>query len=152
VKARRRGAASFFDRVYEVVRTIPAGEVLTYGQVARALGVPRGARAVGWALRALHGREAARTPWHRVVGAGGRISPRAGAGPLLQRRRLQAEGVRFRNGRAVILSKGALRRAPATPAAPAAGAERDSFARGRWRNEAPGRGRLMKTPPRASRE
>jgi methylated-DNA-protein-cysteine methyltransferase-like protein len=93
---------NFFDRVYEVVRAVPAGTVMTYGEVARALGSTRGARAVGWALRALRGREADRTPWHRVVGAGGRISPRAGAGPLLQRRRLQAEGVRFRNGRVVL--------------------------------------------------
>jgi methylated-DNA-protein-cysteine methyltransferase-like protein len=102
VKARRGSAASFFGRVYEIVRTIPAGEVVTYGEIAQALGVPRGARAVGWALRALHGREAARTPWHRVVGAGGRISPRAGTGPLLQRRRLEGEGVRFRNGRVLL--------------------------------------------------
>lgn len=102
MKARRSGAATFFDRVYEIVRAVPAGQVVTYGEVARALGIPRGARAVGWALRALSGREAERTPWHRVVGAGGKISPRAGAGPLLQRRRLLAEGVRFRDGRAVL--------------------------------------------------
>ena len=43
----------FFERVYEAVRAIPRGRVVTYGQVARLVGVPRGARAVGWALRAL---------------------------------------------------------------------------------------------------
>jgi len=43
-------------------------------------------------------------PWHRVVGAGGRISPRGGAGPALQRRRLRAEGVVFR-GQAVDLRR-----------------------------------------------
>src|SRR5947207_9679344 len=89
----------FFERVYEAVRAIPRGRVATYGQVARRLGMTRGARAVGWALRALGERRARRVPWHRVVGAGGRISPRAGAGPLLQRRRLRAEGVAFRGGR-----------------------------------------------------
>ena len=86
----------FFARVYALVREIPRGRVATYGQVAVLLGVPRGARAVGWALRALPAAQAARVPWHRVVGAGGRISPRAGPGPQIQRRRLRKEGVRFR--------------------------------------------------------
>jgi methylated-DNA-protein-cysteine methyltransferase-like protein len=96
----------FFERVYQAVRAIPRGRVATYGQVARALGVPRGARAVGWALRALPRRLAARVPWHRVVGQGGRISPRAGAGPLLQRRRLRAEGVAFRGERVDLMKHG----------------------------------------------
>jgi len=68
------------------------------------VGVPRGARAVGWALRALSPAQARLVPWHRVVGAGGRISPRAGAGPELQRRRLRAEGVTFR-GAAIDLRR-----------------------------------------------
>jgi methylated-DNA-protein-cysteine methyltransferase-like protein len=88
----------FFERVYEVVRAIPRGRVATYGQVAHLLGVPRGARAVGWALRALDPRGERAVPWHRVVGAGGRISPRGGSGPVRQRRRLAAEGVAFRAG------------------------------------------------------
>jgi methylated-DNA-protein-cysteine methyltransferase related protein len=90
------GGDGFFARVYALVARIPRGRVATYGQVAVLLGVPRGARAVGWALRVLDPRQA--VPWHRVVGAGGRISLRAGAGPLVQRRRLRAEGVRFRAG------------------------------------------------------
>ena len=86
-------------RVYAAVRRIPRGRVATYGQVALLAGTPRGARAVGWALRALRGRQASRVPWHRVVGAGGRLSPRAGGGEALQRTRLLAEGVAFRRGR-----------------------------------------------------
>ncbi len=89
----------FFRRVYAQVREIPHGRVATYGQVAALLGVPRGARAVGWALRALLDDEEGSVPWHRVVGAGGGISPRAGPGPRIQRRLLEAEGVGFRSGR-----------------------------------------------------
>jgi methylated-DNA-protein-cysteine methyltransferase-like protein len=87
---------SFFARVYALVRRVPRGRVVTYGQVAAMLGVPRGARAVGWAMRALPEELGARVPWHRVVGAGGRISPRGGPGPEIQRRRLRAEKVAFR--------------------------------------------------------
>lgn len=97
-------ADTFFSRVYAAVRAIPMGRVATYGQVAAVVGVPRGARAVGWALRALRGKDARHVPWHRVVGAGGRISPRAGRGPALQRTRLRAEGVRLR-GAAVDLAR-----------------------------------------------
>jgi len=93
------GAAGFFARVYAAVRSIPRGHVATYGQVALWLGAPRGARAVGWALRALRPENEACVPWHRVVGRGGRISLREGAGPRLQVRRLRAEGVRFVEGR-----------------------------------------------------
>ena len=88
-----------FARVYALVARVPRGRVVTSGQVAVLLGVPRGARAVGWALRARPEEKAARTPWHRVVGAGGRISPRGGPGPEIQRRRLRAEGVRLVAGR-----------------------------------------------------
>jgi methylated-DNA-protein-cysteine methyltransferase related protein len=104
-----RGAEpSFFDSVYRAVRRIPRGRVATYGQLARWLGVPRGARAVGWALRALSPRRAASVPWHRVVSAGGRIASRAGAGPELQRRKLRAEGVRFTRGRVDLARHGLL--------------------------------------------
>jgi len=94
----------FFRRVYDVVRAVPPGRVVTYGQVARVLGVPRGARAVGWALRVLPASLGRRVPWHRVVGAGGRISPRLGPGMATQRRRLRQEGVRFK-GERVDLSR-----------------------------------------------
>lgn len=100
--------SGFFATIYEVVRAIPKGRVATYGQVARLAGLARGARAVGWALRALSARIEGRVPWHRVVGAGGRISPRPGPGPQIQRRRLEKEGVRFRRGRVDLTRHGLL--------------------------------------------
>lgn len=92
------GTRGFFRRVYRVVRLIPRGQVATYGQVALLAGTPRGARAVGWALRALDEAAAETVPWHRVVNSSGGISPRPGLSPEVQRRRLRAEGVRFHKG------------------------------------------------------
>jgi methylated-DNA-protein-cysteine methyltransferase-like protein len=79
-----------FELVYALVREIPRGKVASYGQVARWLGWPRGARTVGWALRALHTDE---VPWYRVVNAQGRVSLRDDEG--LQQALLEAEGVVF---------------------------------------------------------
>ena len=97
---------SFFEQVYELVRGIPEGRVLTYGQVAGLLGVPRGARAVGWALHGLTSKREHRVPWHRVVAAGGCISLPAGAGGRRQRERLRAEGVGFKRGRVDLARHG----------------------------------------------
>jgi len=98
--------APFFESVYALVREIPRGRVATYGQIAALLGNPRGARAVGWALRALPAGKAARLPWHRVVGRGGRISLGERPAGLEQRRRLRAEGVRFSAGRVDLARHG----------------------------------------------
>lgn len=78
-------------RVLAVVDSIPRGRVATYAQVAREAGLPRHARLVGRLLSELSSKTA--LPWHRVVNAAGRISPRPGAAQ--QRRRLEREGVRF---------------------------------------------------------
>ena len=87
--------ATHFERIYVLVRRIPAGKVAAYGQIARWLGWPRGARTVGWALRAL--KPGHDVPWQRVVNAQGRISLTDGA---RQRALLEAEGVVFdENGR-----------------------------------------------------
>jgi methylated-DNA-protein-cysteine methyltransferase related protein len=81
--------------VYALVRRVPAGSVVTYGQVAALLGRPRSARAVGGALR----RCPDDVPWHRVVNAQGGISRRRHEGSTLtQRIRLEHEGVRLRRG------------------------------------------------------
>ncbi len=103
----------FFERVWALVREIPRGRVATYGQLAALLGTPRGARAVGWALRALHGLPERRVPWHRVVGAEGRISLPDYRGGRVQRRRLRREGVRFAGARVDIVRHGLFVRAQA---------------------------------------
>lgn len=91
----------FHRLVYRVVRRIPRGKVVTYGQVAAILGHPRAARAVGTALRQLPAVLHRTVPWQRVVNASGRISHRGDiVRPDRQRGLLEAEGVEFdRSGR-----------------------------------------------------
>ena len=87
--------AGFFDRVYGVVRRIPAGRVSTYGHVAALCGKPRAARTVGWALHALP--EESDVPWQRVVNHRGGISVwKVGVPVELQRALLEDEGIEFR--------------------------------------------------------
>lgn len=86
--------ATFYDRVYGYVRSVPAGRIVTYGQVALELGSPGSARAVGYALHYLPG--TSDVPWWRVVNASGGISLGSrGAAADEQRERLEAEGVVF---------------------------------------------------------
>jgi len=101
--ARRRGrpatpaAPKFARAVYALVRDVPRGRVVTYGQVAAILGHPRAARAVGTALHNLPRPLARIVPWQRVINASGRISIRGDLQrPDLQRQLLEMEGVAFR--------------------------------------------------------
>jgi methylated-DNA-protein-cysteine methyltransferase related protein len=88
--------ASFDRQVYTLVKRIPRGRTVTYGQVAAMLGHPRSARAVGGAMR----RCPDGVPWHRVLNAAGRISRRKHAASMLtQRMLLEREGVTMRRGR-----------------------------------------------------
>ncbi len=82
--------------MYRVVAKVPRGKVVTYGQVAAILGVPRAARAVGTALRYLPRSLHRKIPWQRVINAQGGISLR---GDVIraeeQRWLLEDEGVVF---------------------------------------------------------
>ena len=90
---------AFHAAVYRLVRQVPRGRVVTYGQVAALLGYPRAARAVGQAMRHCP----PSLPWHRVVNARGGISVRGNVGSMLtQRILLEQEGVVFRRGRVVL--------------------------------------------------
>ena len=83
------------ERIYRVVMRIPLGRVASYGQIARIAGMPRNHRQVGRALGQLV--DDGLVPWHRVLGADGRISRRSddGAVERLQRTLLEDEGVVF---------------------------------------------------------
>ena len=97
-KPKRAPAPPKFARaVYALVRRVPRGRVVTYGQVAAILGHPRAARAVGTALSNLPRPMARLVPWQRVINAAGRISIRGDIQrPDLQRQLLEIEGVAFR--------------------------------------------------------
>jgi methylated-DNA-protein-cysteine methyltransferase-like protein len=84
----------------DVVRRIPRGRVMTYGEVAASAGHRGAARQVVWALHNC----GPDIPWHRVIGAGGRILL-PGEAALEQRLRLEAEGVTFTGGGRVKLSE-----------------------------------------------
>lgn len=85
---------AFNDRVYEVVSQIPYGYVSTYGDIARAIGQPRKALFVGYAMRS--STDSGAVPCHRVVYKDGRFWARREDGsPSEQRIMLEREGVPF---------------------------------------------------------
>jgi methylated-DNA-protein-cysteine methyltransferase-like protein len=86
-------AQKFSTRVVTVVRSIPAGRVATYGEVAAVCGSPRAARGVG---AVLSGRIDDGVPWWRVVNRSGALTIPAHLGlRALQRTLLEREDVRF---------------------------------------------------------
>ena len=90
----------FYGRVYDLVRRVPPGRVTTYGRIARALGAPRAARGVGWALKAVATAHRAggplAVPCHRVVNREGALSGRHHfETPTVMEERLRAEDVPF---------------------------------------------------------
>jgi len=127
-----------WEPVYQLVKKIPRGRVTTYGELARALCLRGGARAVGYAMAACPSGRG--IPWHRVIGAGGRVrmtEPHAS----LQHRLLASEGVAMegiridmerygwspsRKGAKRVAKKAAKKMGPRTPAPhPKRGAKRD---------------------------
>jgi methylated-DNA-protein-cysteine methyltransferase related protein len=92
-KNQKKGPINLFQqRVLDIVRAIPRGRVLTYGQVAALADTPRGARQVGRILYSF-GRP---VPWQRVINHYGGLSTyKVGSGEL-QRALLEKEGITFR--------------------------------------------------------
>lgn len=88
---------STFEKIYDVVKQIPYGQVATYGQVAALAGNKRWARVVGYALHVNPDPE--HIPCYRVVNREGRVSDAfAFGGENKQIELLQAEGVSFIDG------------------------------------------------------
>jgi methylated-DNA-protein-cysteine methyltransferase-like protein len=81
------------ERVYRLVRRIPSGRVMTYGQIAVNLGEGYTPRTVGFVM---HGANEENTPWHRVINSqGGCSTGRIVLPPDKQQRMLEAEGIEF---------------------------------------------------------
>jgi len=94
----RSSAEDSLQAIWNVVARIPRGQVSSYGDVARAAGLPGRARLAGKALRLMP--EDMKLPWHRVMGAGGRIVfPKGSRHFREQARLLRSEGVAVKDGR-----------------------------------------------------
>ena len=81
------------ERVYKIVRRIPRGRVMTYGQLAYMLGKGYTPRTIGFVM---HGADESNTPWHRVINSQGKCSTgRIVLPPDKQQRMLEREGIKF---------------------------------------------------------
>jgi methylated-DNA-protein-cysteine methyltransferase-like protein len=93
-----------FEKIYEVVKTIPKGRVSTYGQVAIMAGNPRWSRAVGYALH--KNPKPFIIPCHRVVTRNGEVAKSfAFGGECVQRELLEKEGIVFESDGTIDLKK-----------------------------------------------
>ena len=81
---------SLYEKIYEIVKMIPAGKVASYGQIARIVGCD--ARRVGYALSSLRQND---VPWQRVINSKGQISLGNDGWGSVQRQMLEAEGIEF---------------------------------------------------------
>ncbi|MEW9702178.1 MGMT family protein [Paenibacillus sp. SI8] len=94
---------AFTEKVIAIIQSIPEGKVMTYGQIARLAGSPRGARQVVRILHAMSKKY--RLPWHRVINAKGEISIPDDEAFHLQAFLLQAEGIEVMNDREISLER-----------------------------------------------
>ena len=85
----------FRDNVIRIIRSIPVGKVISYGQIAALAGNHRASRQVSWILK---NSDAENLPWHRVINSKGKISLPPQDGGIVQKGLLESEGVRFTNG------------------------------------------------------
>lgn len=91
LKNKRRGSMSFTERAVALIKQIPSGKVMTYGQIAGLAGSPRGARQV---VRVLHSMSKKHDlPWHRVINSKGEIGFKDEEMYVVQKLSLEAEGI-----------------------------------------------------------
>ncbi|MBU3143858.1 MGMT family protein [Clostridium sp. CF012] len=93
----------FTERVVEIIKGIPEGKVMTYGQIAALAGSPRGARQVVRVLHTLS--EKYKLPWHRVINSKGEISIVDYESRNLQKELLESEGVAFTSHNTINLNE-----------------------------------------------
>ena len=91
---------SFYDRVYEVVRLIPAGRVSSYGAIAAFIGTKGTSRMVGYAMNAA-GTAFPPVPAHRVVNRNGLLTGKMSFGNNLMQQLLESEGVKILDDKVV---------------------------------------------------
>jgi methylated-DNA-protein-cysteine methyltransferase related protein len=94
---------AFTENVIKIIQQIPAGNVMTYGQIAKLAGSPRGARQV---VRILHSMSLKyELPWHRVINIKGEIGIQDDEGAFTQKALLESEGVRFKGNKVLKIEK-----------------------------------------------
>ncbi len=99
--SKTKSGANYQQRVWQAVKQIPKGKVATYGIIAKKVGIDP--RMAGWAL---HANRSSDVPCHRVVNREGRLAPNfAFDGWREQKRRLEAEGVTFKDDMHVNLEE-----------------------------------------------
>ncbi|PSL31636.1 methylated-DNA-protein-cysteine methyltransferase-like protein [Planomicrobium soli] len=81
----------FTEKALQVIQNVPAGKVMTYGQVARCAGSPRGARQIARLLHSMSEKHG--LPWHRIVNSQGKLVLADEEARHLQRTLLEQEGV-----------------------------------------------------------
>lgn len=92
---------SFFDKVYTVVKRIPAGRVTSYGAIAEYLGTRGSARMVGWAMNSSHN-ETSGIPAHRVVNRVGLLTGKHHfGGQKVMQQLLESEGIEVENDKVI---------------------------------------------------
>jgi len=88
----KKDKSNFFEKVYAIVRQIPAGRITSYGAIAKCIGSPQSARMVGWAMNASHNRSD--VPAHRVVNRKGLLTGKHHfEGTNLMQQLLENEGI-----------------------------------------------------------
>jgi len=92
---------TFYEKVYEVVKQIPAGKIVTYQDVALLAGSPKASRAVGTAMK--NNPDKSTIPCHRVVGSDGSMHGYAFGGVTTKQEILSKEGVKMKNGKADLV-------------------------------------------------
>lgn len=93
----------FTKQAIEIMKSIPQGKVMAYGQVARLAGSPRGARQVVRILHSMSEKEG--IPWHRIVNMKGEIAIQENEGRYTQRVLLEQEGLVVEPGNKVSLER-----------------------------------------------